>query len=84
MNEAILLALRLWLDKNGIESREERGSVNGEIRLRIVFPDGYYIRVSDCCDDRCYVRDNGVTSWMSLFDLGDLIREVNSKYKKEN
>lgn len=71
MNEIMRKELMKWLSKKGI-----RYTTNAtKTSIFVLFYGGRYVRVTDFNSKTglFYVKDDGIVSWMSPFDLMDLI-----------
>lgn len=90
MTEKIVLDFMYWLDSHLIDytvrrhDREGDGDDGYDFDIYIDFG-GPYVRVSDFSENgQCYVRDTGLVSWMSMFELTELILDYHNESKKEN
>lgn len=82
MHSQIIRDFLDWLDSHDLDhdviKTEESDHV--DMRIYVNFPTGDYVRVSDFTENgQCYVRDNGLVSWMSLFEVTELILEYANK-----
>jgi len=90
MKEKIVLDFMYWLDNHLIDygirrhDRDGDGDDSYDFDIYIDFGESY-VRVSDFSENgQCYVRDNGLVSWMSMFELAELILDYHNESKKEN
>lgn len=82
MHSQIIRDLMDWLDGHELDYDVIKAHEDDreDTRIYVNFPTGDYVRVSDFTENgQCYVRDNGLVSWMSLFELTELILEYANK-----
>lgn len=71
LNEIMRKELMKWLSKKGIRYTTNANKTS----IFVLFHGGSYVRVADFSSKigKFYVKDDGIVSWMSPFDLIDLI-----------
>lgn len=71
LNEIMRKQLMKWLSKKGIRYTTNANKTS----IFVLFHGGSYVRVTDfnTYTGLFYVKDDGIVSWMSPYDLTDLI-----------